>query len=326
MFRYLAVLVLLAATLQPERLEAQFSSDIPGVPRASIPFRGGHQNRTEWTFAGYRIPTLAEAGDTTAFGLRLSYGRSYRVATTFEIGFDITITDGLFQRPPQDSIALGGTSGSNYMRASGLYGLRLGGKWRPISALDPDGYGWEVAVGGAIQPALKPLIGAERYADSTRIGGQFHKQDDDAQPERGLNGADPFGTLHTASFVTGMASYRSKRVLVDVALVAEAVSGDDESDAVASPLVKFDGLSPRAGAMYRLRRSLAVGVSYWGKGAPPWRDQISVGVPGAVKEEHYGFILTTGARPESGVDLMVSTPNGDWGQSVRLSIRARSTR
>jgi hypothetical protein len=314
----------LSLLIEAEPLAAQFSSDIPGVPRASVPFRGGHQNRTEWTFAGYRIPTDAEVGDTTAFGMRLSYGRSYRVRTSFELGFDITITDGLFQMSPDDPGAVSGPDNRNYMRAAGMYGLRIGGKWRPVSALDTDGYGWEAAVGAAIQPSLKPLIGAERYADSTRIGGQFHPVDEDA-PAGGLRGADPFGSIHTTSFLMGMASYRSQRILVDAALVAEAVQDDDEAEGL-SPLVKFGGVSPRLGAMYRITPGTAIGVSYWGKGAPPWRDQIAVGVPGGTKEEHYGFILSRGSRPESGIDLMVSTPNGEWGQSVRLYIRGRSTR
>jgi hypothetical protein len=322
--RALIVMVMLGLLNVAEPVEAQFSSDIPGVPRASVPFRGGHQNRTEWTFAGYRIPTEPEVGDTTAFGMRLSYGRSYRVATMFELGFDFTITDGFYQRPPEDTGVPGGEPGSSYMRASGVHGLRIGGKWRPVSALDPDGYGWEAAIGAAIQPALKPLIGAERYADSTRIGGQFHAVDEDATG--GLHGADPFGGVSTASMVSAMASYRARRLLVDVALVGEAVRKGDEADEGLSPLLNFDGLSPRLGAMFRLTPGIAVGGSYWGKGAPPWRDQVVVGVPGAVKEEQYGVILTLGSRPESGVDMMLSSPNGEWSQSVRLYIRGRSTR
>jgi hypothetical protein len=317
------MMVLLAAMLQPDPVQAQFSSDIPGVPRASVPFRGSHQNRWEWTFAGYRIPTTTDVGDTTAVGVRLSYGRSYRVQSMFEVGFDISIMDGMFERPPQDGeLPAGVEPASNYMRAAGLYGLRLGAKWRPVMSLDPDGYGWQAAVGAAIQPSLRPLIGAERFEDSTRVAGQFSGGEDDT----GLRGGDPFGRIHTATFISGMASYRAQRFLVDVALVAEAVSKGDEDDGGFSPLVKFDGLSPRLGAMYRLTPSLALGASYWGTGAPPWRDQIFIGVPGATKEEKFGFILTLGSRPESGTDLMISSPNGAWGESLRLYVRSRSTR
>jgi hypothetical protein len=322
--RHGALFLLIVAGLMalPEPIEAQFSSDIPGVPRASVPFRGSHQNRTEWTFAGYRIPTAPELGDTMAFGMRISYGRSYRVRTMFEVGFDFTIADGLYERPPQDSVALGDAAGTSYMRASALYGLRVGAKWRPISALDPDGYGWEAAVGGAVQPSLRPVIGAERYADSTRVGGQFSGDDQGS----GLLSGDPFGSIHMATFVAGMASYRSKRVLLDAALVGEAVQKSDEDQGMDSPLVRFDGVSPRLGAVYRLNPSIAIGASFWGKGAPPWRDQIAVGVPGASKEEQYGFILSLGSRPESGTDIMISTPTGAWRESVRLYVRGRSTR
>ncbi|MEX0893235.1 MAG: hypothetical protein WEB88_13800 [Gemmatimonadota bacterium] len=320
MHRAVVIVAVVAAGTLTVPAEAQFSSDIPGVPRASVPFRGNHQNRTEWTFAGYKIPGAADVGDTTALGVRVTFGRSYRIRNVFELGFDISIIDGLLERPPEDTLPGAPPGPGSYIRGSGFYGLRIGGKWRPFSALDLDGYGWEGAIGAGVQPSLRPLIGAESYDDSTRFGGQFS-----GEAEPGLRGSDPFGRIHMATFLSGMASYRSQRILADVALVAEAVRESDEADGP-SPLVKFDGVSPRGGVMYRLTPSLALGASYWGNGAPPWRDQISVGVPGAAKGEHYGFIMTLGSRPESGTDFMVSTPTGDWGQSVRLYIRGRSTR
>ena len=94
----------------------------------------------------------------------------------------------------------------------------------------------------------------------------------------------------------------------------------------AKTLVKYDGLSPRIGVMYRLRPNIALGASFWGKGAPPWRDEIWVGVPGEQKKEQYGFTLTLGSRPESGTDLMISSPTGNWSESARLYVRMRATR
>lgn len=316
--RIISTLFLLACATAPG--EAQFSSDIPGVPRAAVPFSGGHQNRTEWTFAGYRIPTGADAGDTTALGMRLSYGRSYRLFTRFELGFDVTLVDGLYVRSPVDTLPGGAVTGS-YPRGVTLYGLRIGGKFRPFAALDPDGYGFQTAIGAAIQPGLKPVFGVERFADSTRTGGQLAKETEDTD---GLTGRDPFASSRTATFLSGMASYRSRRILADAALVVEAVADPDEEGF--SPLVNYDGLSPRLGLVVRLTPGLALGGSYWGKGAPPWRDQISVGLPGAAKEESYGVIVSFGSRPESGTDIMLSSPTGDWGQSLRLYIRGRSTR
>lgn len=325
--------VLVTVTLAPAPAEAQFSSDIPGVPRAAVSFRGGMQSRTEWTFAGFKIPTegIGVEGDTLGGGLRLSLGRSYRIATAFELGFDLTLADGLYVRPPEEDGLLDDDTDRSYLRGVTLYGLRVGAKWRPFSDLDPDGYGWEIAVGAAIQPGVKPLFGIERYADSTRTGGQFIKDEDDEGVEDPTPGllpvGDPFGSIHTATFITGMGSYRTQRLLVDLALVAEAVTGgDDDAADTPSPLVKYDGISPRIGVMYRLRPNIALGASYWGTGAPPWRDEIWVGVPGEQKKEQYGFTLTLGSRPESGTDLMVSSPTGNWTESARLYIRMRATR
>jgi outer membrane receptor protein involved in Fe transport len=305
---------LLAALAGPA--EAQFSSDIPGVPRATVPFRGTHQNRTEVTFAGYRVPGGGAEEDTLALGMRVSFGRSYRVLTRFEVGIDLTVADGLIVRTPAQDAAQGEVD--YYPRGVTLYGIRIGGKVRPFSALDVAGQGFELAIGGAIQPALRPVFGVEHFGDSTRTGGQFSKDVDGGA----LRDQDPFTRTPSATFLSGMASYRARRVLADAALVVEKVEERGNSAAVAS----YTGVSPRAGFVFRLTPGLAVGASYWGSGAPPWRDQNLVGIPGAQKEESYGVVIALGARPEAGMDLMLSSPTGAWGESIRLYIRTRSTR
>lgn len=299
-------------------LAAQFSSDVPGIPRASIPFRGSHQNRTNWTFTGFKVP--GGSGDTVGGGLRFGFGRSYRVQTRFEVGFDLTLLDGMAVKPPTDDTNIVGAGGT-YIRAEALYGIRIGAKFRPFSALDPDGYGWEAAVGAAIQPGLRPLYGVERYADSTRTGGQFTSKDADL----GLYGADPLARLHTATTLAGMVSYRSRRLLFDGGLMVEKASDPAAGDQP-SPTVAYDKLSPRLGGMFRLTPSFALGGAFWGKGSPAWSDEVWIGMPGELKQEQFGLLLSFGSQPEAGTDLMISSPTGKFGQSLRLLIRTRSTR
>ena len=68
---------------------AQFSSDIPGVPRGLVSMRGGRQSRTEWVLTGYHLPSqLDSTKSVNAGGVQLGFGSSYRVRGKFELGFD----------------------------------------------------------------------------------------------------------------------------------------------------------------------------------------------------------------------------------------------
>jgi hypothetical protein len=178
-----------------------------------------------------------------------------------------------------------------------------------------NGNGWQIAVGAAYQPSLHTLWGLDRQNDSLVTGGQF-------SGDQEIEGDDPFAPIHASTIVAGMASYRTKRLTADAAVVAEKVSGDATNQ---SPLYKFDGVSPRFGAVFRLTPSFGIGGSYWGDGAPPWRDQIRFGLPGEQKQEKFGVLLGFGSSPEAGTDLMITSPTGDITQSVRLYIRLRST-
>jgi hypothetical protein len=318
-------LAAIAATMLATPAAAQFASDFPGVPRAAISVNGGKQDRLAWALTGYKVPNGAATGDTIAGGLRLSYGRSYRVQSQFEVGFDITLLDGLAVQPPSTGGATTGTTSASrsdtYMRGLTGYGLRIGAKYRPVVNLDPDGNGYELAVGAAFQPELKALYGVEKKGDSTRIGGQFNK--DAITPSATFN-QNPFASINPSTTVAAMGSYRSKRLQGDVAIVSETVP-DRELSADPSPIGIFNGISARAGGAFRLTPGFAVGASYWGSGSPPWWDQVALGTPGKAKNEQFGFLLQLGSNPESGIDLMVTSPTGNFGESARLYIRSRST-
>jgi hypothetical protein len=302
---------------------AQFASDFPGVPRASISINGSKQSRFAWALTGYKVPTTAgTTGDTLAGGVRLGFGQSYRVQSQFEVGFDFTLLDGLLVQPPGKTATSGTTTSptdQTYLRGLAGYALRIGGKFRPIASLDPDGYGYEVAIGGAFQPQFKPLYGAEKMGDSSRSGGQFNS---DAVKPSTVFRSNPFAQLSTSTTIAAMGSYRSRRFLADGAVVSETVP--DRSAAEPSPLAKYSGVSIKAGASFRLTPGIAVGGSYWGDGSPPWFDQIQF-APGKPKAEKYGFLLQFGSDPESGLDIMYTSPTGEYAQSGRLYIRSRST-
>jgi hypothetical protein len=302
---------------------AQFSSDFPGVPRAGISIRGSRQNRTEWTLGGNKIPR-ASGGDTIAFGVRLGFGRSYRIRSQFEFGFDYTLIDGLFVQPPKTTGAPGASSKSSYIRGLLAYGFRVGGKYRVYSSLDPEGYGYQISVGAGYQPKLKPLFGVEHSKDSTRIGGQFSKEDSAAAPSTAFT-QNPFASLRSSTMISAMGSYRSKRLRGDAALLQESVgnlpAGEDPS-----PTGVFDGLSLRLGGAFRVTRRIALGATYWGSGSPPWRDAVQMSVPGVPKAEKYAFLVQFGSELEGGTDLMLTSPTGKFSESVRLYIRIRSTK
>jgi len=311
--------------LAPVAASAQFSSDIPGVPRAAISIRGGKQSRLEWAFTGYKIPNGSAAGDSLAEGLRFGFGSSYRIKNQFELGYDITLIDAHAVQPPSVKDATPGTTApasKSYLRGLAAYGLRIGGKYRPIASLDPDGNGYEVAFGAAYQPALKPLYGIERLGDSTRQGGQFATS---KGAQSTFFPTNPFTKLSGTTDLAAMGSYRTRRIIADAALVAERVA-DRDAALGPSPVGVFDGVSLRAGAAYRLTAGFAVGAAYWGTGSPPWRDEYRLVVPGTPKKDQYAFLLQFGSDREAGIDLMYTTPTGKYLESGRLYIRARSTR
>jgi hypothetical protein len=303
---------------------AQFSSDIPGVPRASISIRGGHQNRTEWTFTGYKVPNAASSGDTIAGGLRLGFGQSYRVLGQFELGYDLTLFDAYALQPPSIKTAdAKSTSEPTYMRGIAAYGIRIGAKYRPVVALDPDGNGYEVAFGAAIQPELQPLYGIEHMGDSSRQGGQFSH--DNAATSSTVFRSNPFAKLSSAVEAGAMGSYRARRITGDAALLIEHVP-ERNASTDPSPVSLTDGLSLRVGGAFRLTPSISVGGSYWSKGAGPWRDDIRLAAPGKHQDDHFAFLLQFGSEPEAGIDLMYSRPTGKYSESGRLYLRMRSTR
>lgn len=283
-------------------LTAQFSANVPGVPRASLPFHGGSQGRFEVDLTGFKFP--GEPGDTLGGRLRLGFGQSWRIASSFEFGFDVTIAEGTVLRSPLDSAAVDPESLLN-IDGSAAYGLRFGLKFRPLSYVDPNGYGFDVAVGVAYQPALEPGFIFQKMGDSTFAGGALGKDDDELETPTKIHGSTQFLLA---------VSYTTKRLTADVALLAETATLEGPST-----LVVYDGTSARLGLKYRLTGGFALGVAYWGSGAPPWRDRLASSVGDIeMNAQQFGILLGFGSTPGKGTDLIISSPRGAFGKAINL--------
>ena len=317
-----AVALAVALAVVSASAAAQFSSDFPGVPRGAISIRGGKQARTEWSLLINKAPTATGVGDTTGAGLRIGIGRSYRVADQFEVGFDYTFMDLTFQQPPSPPVGTPKTD--SYKRGLLAYAFRFGAKIRPYSSIDQEGNGYQVAFGAAYQPTLKALYGIESVGDSTRTGGQFADKKTSG-PASTVFKQNPFASVQSSFTIAAMGSYRAKRILADAALMNEsAAKGDATADS--SPIQGYDGFSLRLAGAYRVTRSIAIGAAYWGSGSPPWRDEVRIGVPGNAKPLDFALLFQFGSEPEGGTDLMVTSPTGNFAQSIRIYLRTRATR
>jgi hypothetical protein len=305
-------MALVLAVLVPAPGMAQFSSDFPGVPRAGIAQHGPSQGRFEMDFTGMRIAgegATPWSADSSSVSLRMGFGRSWRVASQLEVGYDVSLADGrlMYIASPSDSAADGAELD---MAAMVAYGLRVGVKYRPLAYLDPQGYGWSSAVGVALQPSLRPGVVYTQQGDSTTVQTIFGGGEEDG---------DGGMAIHASTLLYAGLSYRTPRIEMDVAFLTESA---DLTSAATSPISIYEGTSLRAAGRYRVTPSLAVGAAYWGSGAPPWRDQIAFGVRER-EPQSFGLLLTFGPHLEKGTDLMISSPTGDFTESISLHLRIR---
>jgi hypothetical protein len=304
--------LIVCAALSTKPAAAQFSSEFPGVPRAAVPFAGAKQNRGEFDLLYFNVPA-GTGRDSMAFGLRIGLGRSWRIRSRFELGFDFSLIEGMHVRERRDSSMA--ESFANYTRAVLGYGLKVGFKFTPINAVSPEGYGYHAGVGVSFQPSLESLFGALLQSDSIITGGVFVEND--------ANGNDNIlNAIPQSIQVAAMGSYRTRRIALDGALIL--ANTDEPANPNTFPVQRYSGLSLRLGAKYRLTRSIAPALLFWGSGAPPWSDRILAHSPGEQKSQ-WGAALSFGSQPEAGTDLMVMSPTGSLGKSVRLYIRVRST-
>ena len=114
--------------------------------------------------------------------------------------------------------------------------------------------------------------------------------------------------------------YSSARVYATLGLTAEASSGED-----AGILDTYSGLTPLAGASYRLTPGFALGFSFWGPGSPPWSGESRIREMDR-NTQGVGVVLTFGGPAGTSSDLMISTPFGAAGESARIHFRTRAFR
>lgn len=295
----LLVLAGLLAAVAPA--SAQWSVDLPGVPRASLVRQGGHQGRFE--LEGSWLKPGAEAGDSAALAGRMGMGWSWRIASALEFGFDFTLASA--QRI-SGITAPDLPEGATELRITGGYGFRFGLKFRPISYVDLDGNGVEVALGVGYQPELEPVVRWETRGDSSVVAGLVGGSDVPEGPK-----------VHSSTLFMAAVSYRQPRLIGDLALVSESASELPDPF-----LTVHSGVGLRAGVRYRLTHGFALGASYWGSGAPPWRDRPTLALASEASSE-FGLLLSLGGTPEKSTDLMISSPTGSFGKSVTVYISVR---
>lgn len=298
-----ALAVLCAFALLASPALAQFSTDLPGVPRGRAAFLSGGQGRFELDFAGYKLP--ATEGDSLAGSLRIGFGNSWRIGSNFELGYDLSLGELRVLKPANlvpdaDAPPIG-------VNGTVLYGVRVGLKYQFFNVVDPDGYGISASVGGAFHPELEPVFLYSKEDTTTLTGGYAG----DAPEEGGID-----AVLSASTIFMGAVSYRMERFDADAALVMENLS---EAEGV-SPVRQYDGVSLALGARYRLTGGFAVGISYWGSGAPPWRDRIKLDLR-EEDEAKFGFLLSFGSQLEEGTDIMISSPTGSFSESISIYLR-----
>ncbi len=299
--RHTPLLVAALLWVAAHPVSAQWSVDIPGVPRASLVRQGAHQGRFE--LEGSWLKPGAEAGDSAVIAGRMGVGWSWRIASAVEFGFDFTVANA--QRI-SGIVAPDLPDGGNELRLTGGYGLRFGLKFRPISYVDLDGNGVEVALGVGYQPELEPVVRWETRGDSSVVAGLVGGSDLPEGPK-----------IHSSTLFMAAVSYRQPRIMGDLALVSE--SATESADPF---LTVHSGVGLRAGIRYRLTHGFAVGASYWGSGAPPWRDRPTIALA-TEDTSQFGLLLSLGGTPEKSTDLMVSSPTGSFGKSVTVYVAVR---
>jgi hypothetical protein len=299
-----ATALLLSAMAAPAA--AQLSSTIPGVPTAAVPTLSRSWGQASLDMAlrwESTDPRIRRAGDG-----RIGITRSYRIGQNLELGVGFTAADAsLVLWEPDET-----EERPALWDGSVGYDVSLGAKYRVLSLVDLDGHGLEAAVFATFSPAHEPAVRVRQRGEGEwQTGGLLLGGEGEEEA-----GALPLVRVPAASSAGIVASYRGSRLLADVAL-----EHSRESDMEEAPWVRrWPGTSLQAGLMVRVGRALHVGGSYWGEGAPPWGNApVREGFE-EVGDASVALVFGSGERRGAGTRLMVSTPTGDFGGSVRIMI------
>jgi hypothetical protein len=294
--------------LIPAQASGQFSSDFPGVPRARVPYVNAQQGRFELDLVAIRAG--GSASDTIAGMSRVGFGHSFRIASIFEFGYDVSVGEVrvVHQSAPASTGAPPTSTSSTSASTTFGYGARFGLKVQPFSIRDANGYGVSAAVGVSYQPPLESVFGYDTGAQPKTSG----------YIGEGLPAGIPDLIPASSGSLIGAVDYRSPRVEADLSLGYHRVFDDSEISYIPS----YDGGAVAVGARYYLTSSFAIGGAYWGGGPPPWRDRVPIGIR-SVYSSQAAVILTFGAGLEQGTDIIVSSPSNDFSESWSLYIRSR---
>lgn len=296
----IVVAIVSAWSLLGGAVSAQLSSNFPGVPRGSLPSgQGRFELELTW------INASGEAlGDTLGLGARLGVGHSWRIATDFEIGFDLTLGSVGWTRNPEAQTE---PPSRTTLTSAIAYGLRFGGKWRAFSAVTPDGYGLEASLGVGFRPSLTAGLTLVNR-DSTITAGAVGDEDTFIPEE-----------VHSLTQFVAAGSYRAPSYEVDAAVLIETEGDAPARGTIVAP---GDGASFRLGARYRLTDDFGLGAVLWTGGSPPFLDRRRLGV-GDEDSPNVALLLSLGRIVGKWTDLTFYAPTGSLGDGVALHISAR---
>jgi hypothetical protein len=289
----------------PTPVAAQLSSQLPGVPTAGIPTlsrsrgEGSFEANLTWDHPNEAVARFSE--------IRMTGGRSYRVTDAIEVGASITFLDVSFLIPREDDF--GNRDGTSWDASTG-YDLSIGAKYQLVSLVDPDGYGPQAAIFGSWRPSLEPAFRFRQFGDGEReysglLAGEEDGDEIYPSPPQ-VPGSHALGAV---------VSYGSPQFLADLAIQVESVR-DHEVNWVQS----YSGVHLQAGVLARLRPSLAIGLSYWGSGGPPWRNTPIRDGMEERSNSSIGLVLSSDDPREGGTRFMITSPTGALGESVRIQI------
>ena len=294
-------------------VEAQLTTELPGVPSPGVPTLS--RSRSEWAWEGALTWRSEEAGVRRFVESRAALARSYRILRNGEVGVRLTLADVSALIPEEGTDSSGAATRWD---GSVGYGVTLGAKYRFLSLVDLDGHGIEAAVVGTWRPRLEPALRYFREGDDVRgasglLGGRAAASMEDAAPAPPVE----VPARRTAGFVVGV---RQRRWLADASLVHQTV-GDAEFPWVRSS----EGMAFRAGVMGQVTRGTSVGLAWWGGGDPPW-DNAPVRPDAGRSDPSYGLVLSLTERRGAGTRLMVTAPTGSFSDSLRLYILGYAAR
>lgn len=304
-----SVAVAIALT-NPSAADAQLTRTFPGHTSAALPDGGAGHSAVDFSLHFSSI--APEDTHSWLSGMNVSWSRAYRVGESAELGFAFSWLDISYQNPTssEDEAEV-----PRILDAHALYGITIGGKYRIMSFIDLDGLGTEASVFVTHRPGMRTVASMQTDFDSTVVRGILGGSDEEGEVFGG-----PRSNVPSHSQVGMVVDYTAARFELSGGLIYNSGSGDEED-----LLNTFSGVSPNLAARYRLNPGSSLGFVFWGNGSPPWASEAQI--QGLRRNTgSVGLLIGFGPGRLFGSDLILSTPVGSLGESVRILYSSRGLR